>query len=176
MIKRSGSAYNHALLLMVPCLATIFIGYLGIRKASAERALRYLVACTALFGLTMLIPIFLWGGSHHSCFGALLVTVTGLIVVVTKSSRIRWSFALSCIIAYAVLAFKFEGITIEPGVVYALNGYEITGEHLHTIFQTLSVILCLGVTLRLSWKGEFLLEKPANGGPAAPVSTDPSNG
>src|SRR5216684_468472 len=94
--------------------ATIFVllilaglfRFLFFRGAKGSFAM--LATATALFILTICVPIYFWGGSHKSMFGPLLITVSTLTVIVAKTPRVRIIFGVACGILFIYLSLPAE--------------------------------------------------------------------
>jgi len=137
-------------LVFVVLLLVGFYCLANFRTLSERRSFAMLASATALFILTICLPMYFWGGSHRSMFGPLLATVTGLTVIVAQTPKIRLIFGLSCVALFTCLSLPTLFRDIFPVKDAILGRY--TGAELYTAFQTLAAVLTIGIAFRLSWK------------------------
>ncbi len=122
-----------------------------------------LATATALFILTICVPIYFWGGSHKSMFGPLLITVSTLTVIVAKTPRVRIIFGVACGILFIYLSLPAElflHFHLRAGLAYReiypnkslVPGLRYTGAQLYMGFQTFAAVVTIVIAYWLSWK------------------------
>jgi len=139
----------------VALFISLACGYSGTTRKNERVRLYSLVACTILFILTVSLPIFFWGGSNQSCFSPLLATISSVAVLVTKSTRIRYILAGTCIVLFGIFSITYKAITLNTGTIFSISSLgqiQITGVGVYALLQTASGMACMIVTLVLSRK------------------------
>ncbi|MFA6979667.1 MAG: hypothetical protein WC209_10120 [Ignavibacteriaceae bacterium] len=119
---------------------------------SEFKSLVLLIISTILFVLLAAIPILFLGGAQISCFGSMLITMCGLIVVVTNSKGIRITFMIICLVIYWFSSFYFVPIIIKD-------------DNFFRISYNLVMILTVLITFFLTWKGKTMFEFGKNSEP-----------
>lgn len=138
-------------------LTILFLSHLGNREKAFEiqdikfyhptsrKSLVCLIISTFLFILLVALPILFWGGSLASCFGSMLITMCGLIVVVSNSKKVRLGFIFVCIAIYSIGAFMHVAITIKDNFYY-------------TISYNVVMLLTIGIALLLTWNSKTIFK------------------
>jgi len=134
----------------------LVIARFTISKPNPRKSFNCLLIATLAFLTLISTPVFLMGGALESSFSTTLVTMCGLTVIVSNSWKIRLTIASVCIASYVGSAFYFGDVQIN---------HLTTHKWLHIS----SVLLSLGVTLFLSWRGNFsIFDEGSNGGTKIP--------
>lgn len=135
----------------------LVIAKIRIYSPTPIRSLTYLVLATVLFIVLIASPVFLIGGTIDSSFSNILVTMSGLAVIVSNSWKIRSSIVGLCIILYVLSTFYYFDIVVNKPFG-------------HKALHISAVLLSLGVTVFLSWRGNFLIFDDGPNGSSVPES------
>jgi hypothetical protein len=128
-------------------------GYVGVTRAAEQIRQYSLIGCTLLFIVTVSTPIYFWGGSNRSCFSPLLATISGVAVLVSRSTKVRWTLAGTCIFLFFVFSLTYKAITLNTeSILFLPFGVTFTGVGTYDLLQTLSAISCMIVTVLISRK------------------------
>lgn len=125
-----------------------------------------LLLVTALFIAIISTPNFFLGGPIESSFGAILVTFSGVTIIVTYSKNIKLATVTVCMIVF-ILSTLFP--VVKNNDVLAIfdssdpiniqreyyRSFVINDVDWYKAFQVFWVVTSLGGTLALSWKGSF---------------------
>lgn len=109
-----------------------------------QRSFVLLFASTVLFILLVWYPIYIFGGSSESNFSTIMITVSVLMVLVTRSNKVRTLLLSLCTILFLISFFySYEIEVIRPD--------------LYRIAHVSTVLLSLLLTLFFSYNGGFTL-------------------
>ncbi|MFI5251284.1 MAG: hypothetical protein ACHQQQ_02535 [Bacteroidota bacterium] len=109
------------------------------------------------FIVLMAIPVYFFGGAHKSCFTPILITVSSMSVITTKSRQIKFIFFGVCLALFIILSMPgyYQEISINPNIVWK----NYTGADLYSFMETASVVACLIVSIALTWNAGLIFKE-----------------
>jgi hypothetical protein len=134
------------LLILLPIIGYVVLIPRDLVLGPRRLELLVLIVCTLLVILSATLPVFFWGGSFRSIFSPLMLTFYLMSIVVTRSVRLKVTFALAAAASFALLAKIYDEISINSDVIWL----SLTGNQLYVILQTASVVICLYICLYVS--------------------------
>jgi len=139
------------LIIFFVLLVVAFSGLAYFRALGAKGSFVMLASATTLLLGAICVPMYFWGGSHKSIYGALLAAVSALTVIVAETNKIRAIFGVACVIAFTCLSLPGAAHEIVANRGLVGNGYTYTGVGLYTFFQTVAAIASIIIAIGLSW-------------------------
>jgi len=105
-----------------------------------------LIVCTFLVIMSGTVPVYFWGGSPRSVFTPLMLTECVIVIMVTRSFRLKAFFLCVAQLCFVFFGFWYNEIDVNPQIVVG----KLTGTQLYRLLYLLSVIISLSITLYIS--------------------------
>ena len=107
----------------------------------------FFLVCAAIFYIILVsFPIIYTGGPQKSVFGAMIITMAGLIVIITDSNPLRLSFSFIILSIHLFLTF------------ISLSQDKIINSELESWYYFTGMIIIIIITINLGWHSRTIFD------------------